>query len=211
MIPPAPPPEASPALERFLKSMKIGFHEWHDGIGYDLAALQEMTPAEATYVEELILSYKGRDWRDVETLAALNTPASIQAMKDCLHNSNLDARLCAVRLLKEMEIEDRIEKVVVETLPLTTIGAGLSYALNLAQTYPSEAIRRKVLWCALNGSKDIRIHCAAMSLYLYGVTSVTFDNRYPVIYEFREPLRVMRLKPFRQLCALVGVDPASLE
>lgn len=211
MIPQNPPPVSSPALERFLKSMHIGFVEWHDGIGYDLDALKEMTPAELDYVEKIILPYKDRDWREVETLAALNTPASIQALKECLNSPNNDARLFAVRLLKEMNVVDRIEEVILDILPKTKIGDGLTYALSLAEKYPSEAIRRKVLWCALNGNNDIRIHCAAMALYLYGVASTTFDNRFPLIFEFREPLRAMRLKPFRALCARVGVDPASLE
>ncbi len=211
MIPQNPFSAFSPALERFLKSMNIGFIEWHDGIGYDLDALTEMPPAELNYVEKIILPRKDRDWRDVETLAALNTPASIQALKECLDSPNNDARLFAVRLLKEMNIEDKIEEVILDILPKTKIGDGLTYALSLAEKYPTEAIRRKVLWCALNGHNDIRIHCAAMALYLYGVSTITFDNRYPLIFEFREPLRVLRLKPFRQLCSLVGVDPASLE
>jgi len=34
-------PSSSPALIRFLKSMHIGYAEWHDGVGYDLNALKE--------------------------------------------------------------------------------------------------------------------------------------------------------------------------
>jgi hypothetical protein len=32
----------SPTLDKFLQSMKIGYVEWHDGIGYDLEALGEL-------------------------------------------------------------------------------------------------------------------------------------------------------------------------
>lgn len=207
--PPLLPP-FSPALERFLKSMHIGFIEWHDGIGYDLDALKEMTPTELGYVEKIILPYKDRDWRDVETLATLNTPDSIQALKECLNSSNNDARLFAVRLLKEMNIVDRIEEIILDILPKTKIGQGLTYALSLAETYPTEAIRRKVLWCALNGNDDIRIHCAAMALYLYGKAASTFDNTFTIIFEFREPSREGRIAPFVELCRLVDVDPTSL-
>ena len=79
-----PDPSKKPAFQRFLDSMKIGYIEWHDGIGYDLDALNEMTPDELRQVEELVIRRKDSDWRDVETLAALNTPFTIQALKDCL-------------------------------------------------------------------------------------------------------------------------------
>jgi hypothetical protein len=65
---------SSPALEQFLQSMKIGHTEWHDGTGYDLVALREVGGEEVKQVENLLVSRKDQDWRDVEALAALNTP-----------------------------------------------------------------------------------------------------------------------------------------
>jgi hypothetical protein len=205
---PVPPP--SPTLERFLKSMQIGFIEWHDGIGYDLDALKELEPQELKRVEALLISRKDADWRDVDALAALNTPPAIEALKECLSSSNIDARLFAVKHLKEMNVVDRIEEVVVETLPMTKIGQGLTYALDLAKRYPSERIRRKVLWCSLNGNDDIRVHCAAMTLFLYGKTSSEFDMSYTIIFEFRTPDRSQRLVPFEKLCDLIGVNQNSV-
>lgn len=201
------PPPPSPALERFLKSMKIGFIEWHDGIGYDLEALKELGPHELKQVEALLISQKDADWRDVDALAALKTGPAITALKECLQSPNIDVRLFAVRHLKEMNVVDRIEEIVVATLPDTKIGAGLTYALALAQQYPSERIRQKVLWCCLNGNDDIRVHCAAMALFLYGKTSSNFDMSYQIIFEFRTSDRSQRLAPFEKLCELIGVEP----
>jgi hypothetical protein len=206
----SPNPSKKPALQRFLDSMKIGYYEWHDGIGYDLDALNEMSPDELKQVEELMISQRDRDWREVETLAALNTPSTIQALKDDLESNNFDVRLFAVKYLKEMGIEDHIEEIVVKTLPLTKIGDGMSYALRLAETYPTESIRRTVLRCALVGNDDIRIHCAAMALFLYGKTSSSFDVNQKIVFEFRVPDRNARMVPFTELCRMVGVDPLEI-
>ncbi len=205
-----PNPSRKSALLRFLDSMKIGYFEWHDGIGYDLDALNEMTREELKQVEELMISQRDRDWREVETLAALNTPFTIQALKDDLESNNFDVRLFAVKYLKEMGIEDHIEDVVVKTLPLTKIGDGLTYALSLAETYPTERIRKTVLRCALIGNDDIRIHCAAMTLFLYGRASTNFDSNQKIVFEFREPDLAKRMVPFTELCRQIGVDPLEV-
>jgi len=49
--------------------MEMNYEKWHDGIGYDLDALEKMTPEELKSVETML---KGRsDWRDVEALAEI--------------------------------------------------------------------------------------------------------------------------------------------
>jgi hypothetical protein len=205
-----PDPSQKPALQRFLDSMKIGYNEWHDGIGYDLNALKKMSPEELKQVEELILSRKDSDWRDVEALAALRTPSTIQALKDCLQSKNIDVRLFATKYLKEMGIEDHVEEIVVNTLPVTKIGDGMTYALTLAETYPTERIRQTVLRCAAVGNDDIRIHCAAMALHLYGKAHTNFDSKQKIIFEFKNQDLATRMDSFRHLCSLVGVEPDDI-
>jgi hypothetical protein len=206
----APNPSSKPAMERFLQSMNIGYMEWHDGIGYDLDTLKEMNLKELNQVESLILSRKAQDWRDVKALAALNTPFTIQALKDSLASNNFDVRLFAVKFLKEMDIEDHIEEIVVNTLPLTKIGDGLTFALSLAEKFPTQRIRQTVLSCALNGNDDIRIHCAAMALFLYGKSKSNFDSSFKIVFEFRNPDRAQRLAPFIELCKLIGIDSSTV-
>jgi hypothetical protein len=206
----APEPASGKAYDRFMESMKIDYYKWHDGVGYDLDALNELNSTELKQVEDLLISRKDSDWRDVEALAALSTPFSIQALRDCLASPNVECRLFAVRFLKELNIEDHIEEVLVRTLPETTIGNGLTYALYLAKTYPTEKIRRAVLRCALTGNDDIRVHCAAMALFLYGISRSDFDTEYKIIYEFHEKDLSVRQRIFARLCAMVGVNPADL-
>jgi len=205
-----PPNPSSPAMTRLIKSMKIGYIEWHDGISYDLEALKEFSPLELEYIETLLLSRKNEDWRDVEALAALRTPAAIQALKDCLESPNLDCRFFAVRYLKEMNILDRVDQVLVAALPLTKIGEGFSLALALAKDYPSEAIKGIVLWCCLNGNESIRVLCVAMVLYLYGITTDYYDTSHQIVFEFHEPDRQKRIEPFSRLCRMINIDPEPI-
>ena len=76
--------------------MRIGYLEWHDGIGYDLDALTQMSPYDLKTIETLVISRKDQDWRDVEALAALNTPHTIAALQECLHSRNNYVKLFAV-------------------------------------------------------------------------------------------------------------------
>jgi len=205
-----PPDSQGPAFQRFLESMKIDFYKWHDGIGYDLDAFNEMNRSELKQVEDLLISRKDSNWRDVEALAALNTPFAVQALRDCLQSHNLECRLFAAKFLKEMGIEDQVEEVVIQTLPDTKIGNGLTFALSLAKTYPTEAIRQCILSTALTGNDDVRVHCAAMSLFLYGKAKSDFDPNNTIIYDFHEKDLAIRMKHFIELCRLVGVNPSAI-
>jgi hypothetical protein len=41
-----------------MESMNIDFYKWHDGIGYDLDALNELTKEEIAQIEVLLISRK---------------------------------------------------------------------------------------------------------------------------------------------------------
>jgi hypothetical protein len=40
-------------LQRFEASMKIGFEEWHDGIGYDIEAIKKASQMERKVIEQV--------------------------------------------------------------------------------------------------------------------------------------------------------------
>jgi hypothetical protein len=199
-----------PPLERFMQSMNIGYIEWHDGIGYALSALSELNQDELQTVESLLIERKDQDWRDVEALAALATPAAIQALKECLQSTNLEGRLFAVKFLKDMRIEDRVEEILLDTLPQTAIGNGLTYALSIIEQYPTERLKQKLLWCCMNGNEDIRVHCAALALYLYGIASTSFDVSHKIVFEFKEANPEKRRVSFNKLCQIIGINPEGL-
>lgn len=205
-----PDPHAGTALEQFFTSMNIGFYEWHEGIGYNIDALKELSSDEIKTVEKLLISRKDEDWRDVEALAALRTEATIQALKDCLDSPNLDCRLFAVRYLKEMGIEDHVEDVVIRTLPETRVGEGMTYALNLARDYPTDRVRNTVLRCALHGNDSIRVHCAALALLLHGKARTEAKSYQGIVYEFNNKDMHARINSFKRLCQIINVTPEDI-
>src|SRR5690606_35695551 len=75
------PAPAEGALERFRRSMAVDYEKWHDGVGYDLAALRAATARERQEIEALLLARGVRDWRDVEALAALDSDAARHALR----------------------------------------------------------------------------------------------------------------------------------
>ena len=109
-----------------------------------------------------------------------------------------------------MNIEDHVEEIVVSTLPETKIGGGMTYALNLAKTYPTDRIRRTVLRCALTGNDDIRVHCAALALFLYGKADTDFDSNQEIVFEFHNQDVTTRRNSFIRLCDQVGVKPEDV-
>lgn len=197
----------SPNVEKFLESMKIDSEQGRIGIGYDLNILKEMNAEELQQVEAILIPRKDKDRRDVEALVAVNTPSAIQAVKSCLNSSNIEVKIHVAKLLKEKNIQDSIEDMVLNNLPLVKIGSGMVEILRLAKEYPTEKIKQKLIWCALHGNDTTRTHCAAMALFLYGKAESEFDNKQQIIFQFNLQDKAKRLEAFPELCKIIGVDP----
>jgi hypothetical protein len=200
-------PSSSPALERFYASMEIDFYNWHDGIGYDLEALTELSPAEFAEVEALLLLRKDTDWRDAEALAALGSDAAIAALKECLSSQNIEVRLEAARQLMKSGRVSSITRVIVETLPQTTIGSGLGQALILAKQYPDPEVIQALFYCTLHGNNDIRIHCAGLLYHLFGKSPCDYDfSQSELFFKFQSEDLAERKMAFAELCWLLAEE-----
>src|SRR5262245_55779768 len=77
-------PAGGTLIERFRQSMRIDYEKWHDGIGYDMSLLEIASPAERKVIEVMLLVRGANDWRDVEALARLNTPAARRTLKQAM-------------------------------------------------------------------------------------------------------------------------------
>lgn len=197
----------SPAVEKFLKSMEMDYQKWHNGDSYDLKALKELNAEELKQVEAVLIPRKDKDWRDVEALAEINTPTALEAVKACLESPNLEVRIFAAKFLKEKNITDRVEDVLLKTLPITKVGGGLVQALRLAKENPTETVKQKLIWCALHGNDTTRVHCAAMALFLYGKAESEFDNKQKIIFSFNIADKAKRIEAFPEFCQIIGVNP----
>lgn len=201
----------SPALETFARSMILDFDAWHDGIGYDLAALRQLEGPELARVQAVLISRKDEDWRDAEALAALDSDATRQALTDCLASPNADVQLLAARHLGERGKTDERERVIVERLRNAGRDGSLVRALLLAEEYPTEAVKKALFWCARQGPDDTGVHAAALLFYLYGIADSSFDWEFrPFFLRFSSDNPTDRQAAFLELCQRTKVSPEEM-
>jgi hypothetical protein len=196
--PPIPAPVPAPAasapvrsilLEQFAASMVIDYEKWHDGAGYDLHLLPQMTAAERETLEAELMQKLRRngDWRDLEALAALDTPASRAAVEAARVHPGREIRAHAVQWasaageLEPEALESDVIRVVEQAASMST----LSYAISLAASCRTPAVRRAVLDRARTGDSTTRVHMAALLYHLCGKSDEPFDwNQRPYFLRF---------------------------
>ena len=170
------------ASARFEKSMNIGLEQWREGTGYDLDALAQMTPVERARIERLLirnLADRG-DWRDVDALAALGTPAAMEAVMKARRHS--DPAICSHAVsyfLDRDPVDTELENDVIRAIRLG--------AIDLAQRCPTLPVKQALLEVALSGEAVIRVNAAALLLYLCGKATEPFDwSQRPFFLRFGE-------------------------
>jgi hypothetical protein len=198
----------STAFERFLQSMTLDYEKWHDGIGYDIDAIAQMTPAERDEICT-VLSARDATWREVEALAAIDLPAARAAIEaasqDYLH---IDTRLAAAEVMHERGDLKDIENFLAKQIrALTKIQDGLTRALLMAEQHPSETVKQALLWASWNRT-ECAPHCAALVAYLQGVAKEPFDwNLRPLFLRLGEHESLNdRKAAFEELCVLVKME-----
>ncbi|UZR27219.1 hypothetical protein [Methylococcus mesophilus] len=171
-----PPPAESEAMRRFRASMVMDYEKWHDGIGYDLATLAEMSAGERHEVEVLILSGGIADWRDVEALAALDSETARTALHRAGQSGPLTVRLAVAHRVPELLDDAEKTACIVEALRTATWFDGLRKAIDRAEVFhPPEVIA--ALWEGLERrSGDAAVHFAALLCHLHGLASSPFDR-----------------------------------
>ncbi len=188
--PPLPPPPPSRLLlDQFAASMVSDYEKWREGIGYDLDLLPQMSSWERHTLEgELIQELRrGGNWRDVEALAALDTPAARAAIDVARFHSDPEVRAYAV----EQSIEEGnlpselIECDIIRVIEQAAAMSTLSRALSLAESCRTPAVRRAILDQARTGDSTTRVHMAALLFYLCGKSEDSFDwNHRPYFLRF---------------------------
>src|SRR5882724_7964023 len=166
-----------PAYQLFLSSMDLTYSDWHDGIGYRLEALKDITDSEKSKAIAMLAGRLATNpgWREIEALGAIDTPGAREAIRQALQNANFEVRMRAAETLVEKGEQADLESAIVEALRLGSSSNGFSQAVDMAERHPTPRIRETLLDLALNGNPDQRIHCAALALYLGGEAEEAFD------------------------------------
>ncbi|MBI2782058.1 MAG: hypothetical protein HYX55_09730 [Chloroflexi bacterium] len=199
----------SDAYARFMASTNISYEQWHDGEGYDIDALRSLDPDEAFRAEHWLLARAGNDWRDLEGLLALGTPAAKAAVVDQLRHGKLEQRLWAAKYLSDdASLAGDREAAVIAGLESALIYGGLTVALDIATEERTPAMVAALFRAALRDEGEAAVHAAARLAFIHGKAKEEFDwDLRPLFLRFNTQDRAERAAAFRDLCTLCNVDP----
>lgn len=167
----SPPRDPSAAYARFKKSMMIDYGAWRDGTPYDIAALAGVTAEERDLLTDEISEKASLDWRDVEALRALATPAALKRVGEAAERQadggGIEAFMDDVAAQGwSPEIEARFIQKLEQVQSMT----GALYRLyEIAKSHPTPAVRAQLLRNARShGDPTVRYSMGAFLLMLAG-------------------------------------------
>ena len=200
--------QESPLVEKFRASMEIDYEKWHEGIGYDLSLLTEATAKDLKQIEEIVLSRRAADWRDIEALAAINSGAARAAIKSAFLYGDSAIRMAVHSHAPELIDADKRPASLVTALEQAEIYGGLSQALLEVQDFHPPEIIQTLLRGLMERDGGTAVHFAAMLFYLHGKAPEPFDwNQRPFFLRFNTEDMNEREQATRELCTAIGADP----
>ena len=194
------------ALARFERSLFIGYEQWHDGVGYDVATLRELTAEERRGIEARLTPPDG--WRDVEALAVIAKLGSDSAraeLRRVATAGSSETRLAVLRYAPELVDDAARTKALVEALDSATAFDSFTTTLEqVAAFHPQPVI--DALWRGLETRQgEVAMHYAGMIAFLAGKAESSFDWLLrPLLMEFKTEDTVARRAAIGKLRARVG-------
>jgi len=198
--------QTTPALDRFRNSLFIDYEKWHDGVGYDLEALRELTPAERMTAESRLDAT--HDWRDVEALAVLaelGSPSAEQALRNALRSGSHEIRLAVLQHAPHLADDDARAAVLVQALETATPFDGFTTTLEQVEKFHPPAVV-DALWRGLTSRQgDVATHYAAMLAFIHGKADSTFDwSMRPLFLKFNTEKTAERNAAIAELRTRIG-------
>lgn len=194
------------AKKRFLDSMVMNFDRWHDGTGYDLDALDEMTDDEKDCVVDLLAAEPLQRWSNFEALRRINTPRALAAISDALTHPSLQVRIAASRFAENSD--GAREAVLAEAMSKAELYSGFAQALDQVEIFHTPRIIEAMLTALLNRGDAEAVNIAGMLFYIHGRAESSFDwGHRPLFLKFKTNDLGQRRRAFTELCGEIGVDP----
>jgi hypothetical protein len=190
--------------------MNITYEMWHDGIGYDLDSLEQIPDSEIPAIEKILIERRPRDWREIEALAQIDSPAARKEVEEGLTSSDPHVRRVAMDYAGDKVDPAERERLLINTLRSANLFGGLSEALDECEEFHPPGVIDALFRGALDGDADAAVSFAAMLFYLHGKAKEPFDwDQRPFFLRFNTGDRKERKAVFRELCEIVGVDPGK--
>ncbi|MFB3920709.1 MAG: hypothetical protein ACE145_03260 [Terriglobia bacterium] len=208
-------PKHSEAFEQFLASVVPIWEHWRDDQTYDVAAIAKMKSDERQEAFSLLTS-RDVTWREVEALAAIDTPEARAAVDRALEDHlSIDTRLAAAEVMhRDGRLPDMDGFLARQIRQLYQPRNGLERTLRLAAQHPSETVKQALLWASYNQT-ECAPSCARLLLDLTGAAKEPFDA---ATEQMLEKLGLHnsyfdRQAAFEELCRRVGMkfDPQAGE
>jgi len=197
-------------LSRFKHSMIMDYEKWHDGIGYDLMALKELSAGERRIIEDILINKKPLDWRDVEALAVLDSPLARKVLKAAASESDPEVRMAVVCYAPNMITNAERTASILKALKNAKLFGGLSQALDEVEEFHPPEIIAELFRGALQREGEIAVLFAAMLFFIFGKSSEAFDmEQRPFFLRFNTADSSERRKVFAELCKILGVKPSD--
>jgi hypothetical protein len=198
--------DQAPALDRFLKSLFIDYEKWHDGVGYDVDALREATPAERTAAEPRLDAM--HDWRDVEALAVLaglGSGSAEQSLRNALRGGSPEIRLAVMRYAPHLADDDARSAALVHALETATVFDGFTETLEQVEKFHPPPIVDALWQGLMTRQGDVAVHYAAMLAFIHGKADSTFDwSMRPLFLKFNTESSAERRAAIAELRTRLG-------
>src|SRR5262249_11202676 len=150
------------------------------------------------------------DWRDVEALAALNTPKAKELLQKAMKEGNPEIRAAVMRYAPELVSNEERIRPLIKALETAEFYEGLTQTMDLVEDFHPPEIMDALLRGALNRSGEVAVHFAALLMFLHGKASEPFDmDQRPFFLRFNTPNQADRKAVFRELCEKIGVDSSK--
>jgi hypothetical protein len=195
-------------VERFRASMVCDYEKWHDGIGYDVVLLASASPDERSAIEALLLQRGVEGWRDVEALAALDSPRARERLRRAMTCGNAEVRAAVMRYASGLVSAVDKTAALVAALETAEVYGGLTQALlEVEQFHPPEVVEALLRGTILRDGATA-VHFAAMLMFVHGKAKSSFDwGLRPFFLKFNTEERSDRAAAFRELCRRLGISP----
>jgi hypothetical protein len=204
----------SDAFSRFMHSLELDYERWHDGDGYDLEALAAIDTSERG---DVVWELARRDatWREIEALETIAIPPAFMAIKRALRDSDsIKTRLAAARSLHNLgKLDEPIDVILAREIGnLDDLADGCTRAMLMAEEFPTDAVKQALLDASRKRTESA-MHCAGVLCYVTGVGAEAFDwDLRPLFLRLgHEEPEADREAAFRELCALVQMEPSDVE